>query len=239
MGNNVCPCLSHTDYTTIPDETNELLLDPLSPPRSSPAPLAVVSPSRSPKTPPRSVTADTIAIPGSPAPLGESIFHPIPDVNKGDSLYDKDSPVFKGMVVEQKFFSKSTYDPKYVWVNLKSRTLCLSEHNTRDRSHKEASLADVTGVIAGPPERYKAPLGPDGSAVKPNYELCLSVKFVRGGGIDLKFQSAADRDVWYNMMVRIIAQQQDLESAHSGSGSSASGASGGISSGGGLGGGHA
>jgi hypothetical protein len=140
-----------------------------------------------------------------------SVFHPIPDKSSTDKQFDKDSPVFKGMIVDQKFFSKSSYDTKFIWINLKSRTLCLSEHNTRDRSHKEASLADVTGVIAGPPERYKAPISPNGEPVKINHELCLSVKFVRGGGIDLKFQSFDDRMLWYNTMVHLLAQQKELE----------------------------
>ena len=138
----------------------------------------------------------------------------IPDHSLGENQFDKDSLVFKGTAVEQKFFNKSTYDPKFMWVNLKSRTLCLSEHNSRDRSHKEASLADVSGVIAGPPVRLKAPLGADGQPILVNYDMCMSIKFVRGGGIDVKFQSVADRDLWLKTMVRIISQQKELEKSN-------------------------
>lgn len=120
--------------------------------------------------------------------------------------FDMNSPVFKGAVVQQKFFNKSTYDPKFAWINLKSRSLCLSEHMTKERRHKEASLGDVTGVIAGPPEKYKAIIGANGEPQHLDPNLCLSVKFVRGGGIDLKFQTMEERDLWSHVIMRLIAQ---------------------------------
>ena len=120
--------------------------------------------------------------------------------------FDMNSPVFKGAVVQQKFFNKSTYDPKFAWINVKSRSLCLSEHMTKERRHKEASLGDVTGVIAGPPEKYKAIIGANGDPQHLDPNLCLSVKFVRGGGIDLKFSTMEERDLWSHVIMRLIAQ---------------------------------
>lgn len=126
--------------------------------------------------------------------------------NNNGLEFDLNSPVFKGAVVQQKFFNKSTYDPKFAWINVKSRSLCLSEHMTKERRHKEASLGDVTGVIAGPPEKYKAIIGANGDPQHLDPNLCLSVKFVRGGGIDLKFSTMEERDLWSHVIMRLIAQ---------------------------------
>lgn len=227
MGAYLCPCLCpENSYEPIPDEEREEAyksssiqvtslappLQPLqSPPRIAASPLPPPPSVPTAATPPPSAASALTPIHDNP-----NVFHMIPDHSQeeGGSQFDKDSIVFKGTVVEQKFFNKSTYDPKFMWVNLKSRTLCLSEHNSRDRSHKEASLADVSGVIAGPPERLKAPVGPDGQAVQINYDMCMSIKFVRGGGIDVKFHNVADRDLWLKTMVRIISQQKELEKSN-------------------------
>jgi hypothetical protein len=200
-----CPCFASNlpEYTAIPDEDR---VEKYSTSQSLNIEAVVQS-----TLPILSQPESSLVTPTPSASENGNLFHTIPDHNQEDKQFDRDSAVFKGMVAEQKFFSKSSYDPKFVWINLKSRTLCLSEHTSRDRSHKEASLADITGVIAGPPERFKAPLGADEQPSKLNYETCLSIKFVRGGGIDLKFQSTSERDAWYNTLLRIIAEQKELE----------------------------
>jgi hypothetical protein len=144
------------------------------------------------------------------------IFRNFPD-SDNEKEFDENLPVFKGLVVQQKFFNKSTYDPKFVWINLVARTLCLSEHTVKERRHKEALLADITGVIAGPPEKYKAQVSPSNeeSAIL-NADLCLSVKFVRGGGIDLKFQTVEERNTWYQVITRLILQEKELHRISSG-----------------------
>lgn len=49
------------------------------------------------------------------------------------------------------------------------------------------------------------------------YRCLLSVLFVRGGGIDLRFQSKEDRDLWYSTLRRLVTQQRELESEGKGS----------------------
>ena len=144
----------------------------------------------------------------------DGVFHSVPDVK--DELasakeFDLNSVVFKGTVVEQKFSNKSTYDNKFAWINFTNRTLNLSEHMTKERRHKEASLSDVINVVAGPPEKYKSP---PNDTEKLNPHLCLSVKFVRGGGIDLKFKSVVDRDIWFDVITRLVLQQTKIETEH-------------------------
>ncbi len=75
---------------------------------------------------------------------------------------------------------------------------------TKERRHKEASIGDVTGVICGPPEKYKASQGQSGEPQQLDPNLCLSVKFVRGGGIDLKFTTMKERDDWADVILRMI-----------------------------------
>ena len=83
----------------------------------------------------------------------------------------------------------------------------MSQHMTKERRHKEASLSDVTSVVAGPPSKKK----PDGTAANNVSDLCLTVNFKRGGGIDLQFKTKADRDCWYNILLRIVSEfDQDV-----------------------------
>jgi enolase len=72
---------------------------------------------------------------------------------------------------------------------------------TKERRHKEASLADVTSVVSGPPAKSK---GNTGNEILG--DLCLTVNFKRGGGIDLQFKSREERDSWYNTLLKIVAE---------------------------------
>jgi hypothetical protein len=118
---------------------------------------------------------------------------------------DLSSPVFKGTTAMQKFSNKSTYDSKYLWINVHNRTLNLSEYNSKEKRHKEASIGDIVNVVAGPPEKYKPLVDEKGEAEKLNIGQCLSVTFVRGGGIDLKFLTEAERDAWYIALTKLMA----------------------------------
>jgi len=42
--------------------------------------------------------------------------------------------------------------------------------------------------------------------LQPPQDKCLTVVFKRGGGIDLKFESTADRDVWADTLSKIVSQ---------------------------------
>ena len=73
----------------------------------------------------------------------------------------------------------------------------MSQHATKEKRHKEASLADVISVVAGPPNVLKESTEIDGM-------LCLTVNFKKGGGIDLVFQAQAQRDLWFEVLNRVI-----------------------------------
>ena len=112
--------------------------------------------------------------------------------------YDSKSSIFEGSFVDQKFTSKTTYEPRFVWVNLDSLTIHMSQHNTKERRHKEASLTDVTNIERGAPKRLKA------STEKFVDGVCLTVNFQRGGGIDLKFATEAECETWFSILSKVV-----------------------------------
>lgn len=132
-------------------------------------------------------------------------FHVVPDDRTVLELFDSNSSVFKVSSLEQKFTNKSSYDNKFAWISANTRTLNLSDHASKERRHKEASLTDVVSVIAGPPDKYK-PKGGEVPNLNPNH--CLSIKFIRGGGIDLKFKTKEERDSWYKVISELVMQQK-------------------------------
>jgi hypothetical protein len=134
---------------------------------------------------------------------------------KNEDLLDLDlsSPVFKGTTCDQKFSNKSTYDQKFIWINIHSRTINLSEYKTKEKRHKEAGIADIVNVVAGPPEKYKATTDANGSPEKMNIGLFLSVTFIRGGGIDLRFASETERDAWYLAITKLMANHRAATNA--------------------------
>lgn len=82
----------------------------------------------------------------------------------------------------------------------------MSQYDVKERRHKEASLADVTDVVAGPPQKQRRTS--DGNGGLDDGKRCLSVHFKRGGGIDLRFASNKERDVWFDILTRIIKLQK-------------------------------
>jgi|Transcript_11310 hypothetical protein len=111
--------------------------------------------------------------------------------------FDLESSILQGAHVHQKFTSKSVYEPRFIWVNLDSRTIHMSLHPTKDRRHKEASLADVISVFRGAPKRDK-------KVEKNSENRSLTVNFQRGGGIDLKFISDEECELWCTVLNRIV-----------------------------------
>jgi hypothetical protein len=107
--------------------------------------------------------------------------------------------VFEILQIEQKFTSKLLYEKKFVWVNLSARSIHMSEYNSKERCHKEASLSDVTAVELGVPKKFEEGLAPIA-------DHCLTVVFKRGGGIDLKFDNQNTRDIWAETLTKIVAQ---------------------------------
>lgn len=113
--------------------------------------------------------------------------------------FDMNSSVFAGCEMMQKFTNKSSYDRRFVWLNIKSRTVHMSQYMTKERRHKEASLNDVTSVIYGPPLKSKIPI---------NDKQCLTVHFRRGGGIDLLLPSEAECLLWFQTMNKICQSSE-------------------------------
>lgn len=109
---------------------------------------------------------------------------------------DANADVFEGLMVQQKFSNRSLYETKFVWIKLKTRTIHLSEHATKARRHKEASLDDVISIKSGPPKK------PLNRAIGEE-NLCLTVQFKNGGGIDIKFSTSEQRDRWAEYLSKI------------------------------------
>lgn len=113
----------------------------------------------------------------------------------GGSKHDPELPVFKGDWIEQKFSNKSSYIRKFVWINTENKTLNVSDYARKDRKRQEASLTDFVSVTAGKPDKYKPDISPAGQPIDIDGQLCLSIRFMRGG-IDMKFKTEAERDIW-------------------------------------------
>lgn len=122
--------------------------------------------------------------------------------------FDREQPVFKGMIVEQKFHNKATYDRRLAWIKLEARTLCLSEYESTNRKHKEARISDITGLVAGPPDKIKATVADSAALMSSgSWDCYLSIKFQRGGGVDLRFHNRTERDMWLDVLTRLMRQQ--------------------------------
>ncbi len=203
------PCFRSVEYRPIPDSVIDIPVTPNIELQqyTSVTPIKNESPAKSltPIKPTTPVIEEREITP--------TVFHSVLDENDrklAEKQYDEDLPVFKGCVVEQKFSNKSSYDTKFAWINIEARSLNLSEHMTKERRHKEASLVDVVSVSAGPPEKFKSTVSANGTPVEfKESHLCLSVKFVRGGGIDLKFKTEEDRDSWHDVITMIVLQQKE------------------------------
>lgn len=92
---------------------------------------------------------------------------------------------------------------RFVWLNAVTGTIHMSQHMSKDRRHREANLADVTDVVAGPPMKRKQIEGEDESIYLKN---CLTINFKKGGGIDLQFKSEEERDEWLDALTKILQQ---------------------------------
>jgi hypothetical protein len=109
---------------------------------------------------------------------------------------DLNSDVFLGLPVLQKYTKRSIYETKFCWIKLKTKTIHLSEYMTKNRRHKEAPLDDLVNVIKGPPKKPT-------NRSKQEDELCLTLIFRNGGGIDLKFNNKQERDRWSEYIHKI------------------------------------
>lgn len=128
----------------------------------------------------------------------ESAKNPLNSTNE----YDENHPALIGSNIDLKFINKSRYESKFVWISPRKKTIHMSDYNTKERRHKEASLSEVTSLVAGPPLKSKV------SSNDPSIgKKCLTINFQKGGGIDLKFENESERDNWYALLNRIVLNQ--------------------------------
>ena len=148
------------------------------------------------------------SIPGSGRNDGVE-FQAAPGVKDDEALlndidFDQKFKVFQGQEVFLKFSSKRDYEKKFLWIHTKTKTIHMSTHTSKEKRHKEASLADVTDVVTSIPLKVPA-------AGAPAENLCLSINFKKGGGIDLLFSSQADRDQWYRVLSKLVVFLSDMK----------------------------
>lgn len=120
--------------------------------------------------------------------------------------FDYSSKVFRGTQVYLKFTSKSEYEKKYLWISLQTNTLHMSQYMTKERRHKEANLIDVVSVLRGPPIKFRQGLHLSDSNIDDNFlrNMCLTINFKKGGGVDVMFTSMADRDEWFDTVSKLM-----------------------------------
>ena len=94
------------------------------------------------------------------------------------------------MRLKVKFTSKELYESTRIWLQVESGSIHMSQFDDKKKSHKEANIADMKEVVNGGPKRPKPgdPLYPS------DINKCATVRFVKGGGIDIIFDSQKDRD---------------------------------------------
>jgi len=116
---------------------------------------------------------------------------------------DANSPVFMGTVVHEKYIKESKFEQKFVWVDISNHTIHMSAflHN-KTKHHKEASLAHIVSVKAGPPKK----VDPQSDVVTAN--RCITICFKRGGGVDFVFATEEERNLWYETLGKIIIYSQ-------------------------------
>ena len=122
--------------------------------------------------------------------------------------YNFNLSIFKGLAVDQKFTNSSTFEKKFIWVNYETRTLHMSQHMSKEGRHKEASLIDVKSLSTNTPTKLKRGESSDNHF--------LTIGFVRGGSIDLRFQTTYERDIWYNTLTKMVnsikSDENDIKS---------------------------
>jgi hypothetical protein len=125
------------------------------------------------------------------------------DVLLTNGKFNFNSSVFKGLTLDQKFTNTSSFDRRYVWVNYETKTLHMSQHESKEGRHKEASLGDIKNLELKPPSKFRKK-----SENEPDLkdDVYLTISFIRGGSIDLRFKNSTERNVWYNTLSKLVAE---------------------------------
>lgn len=154
-----------------------------------------------PAKPEQSAMVD-VSTPINPVPK-VTVTTPVRNLAVKFDLGNLDSPVFKGTKALQKFSNKSTFEPRFLWVNLHNQTLNLSEHMTKEKRHKEVGIKDIVSVLQALPVKNSSEKKKD--ADKLDVSRCLTVNFTKGGGIDLQFATNDEREAWYSALTKLMS----------------------------------
>ena len=125
------------------------------------------------------------------------------DVLLSNGKFNFNTSIFKGLLVDQKFTNTSSFDKRFIWVNYETKTLHMSQHESKEGRHKEASLTDIKSLDLKPPLKLRKK--PDDLSA--NTDVYLTISFVRGGSIDLRFKTTEERNIWYNTLSKLIADK--------------------------------
>ena len=101
--------------------------------------------------------------------------------------------VLDGCSAGTKFTGKTSYDEKYLWINVDDKTIHVSPFTNKNKEHKEASMLDIIKVSKCFPKRYS-------NKNKLNIDCCITIEFERGGSIDILFENSALRDSWFEVL---------------------------------------
>jgi hypothetical protein len=134
------------------------------------------------------------------------------DLKKEDFAYGDE--IFEGLRLKRKYTTKFDYESNRMWVDLPSKSLHVSVYDDKVKSHKEASIAQITEIIFDGP--LKNPTKTDPHC--PPGERCLTVLFGRGG-IDILFDDKRTRDV-FGRVLKDIKAKLPLQAIKPGNGSS-------------------
>lgn len=124
--------------------------------------------------------------------------------------FDMSLPVFSGLIVDQKYSTYSYYDKKFIWVCPTTRTLHMSQFETKDRRHKEANLSDIQSIESIPPLKFKKGSSDD-QDINSTVDIYLSIKFSRGGGVDFRFRNPSEKNEFLNFLQLVTKMSRQIQ----------------------------
>ena len=124
------------------------------------------------------------------------------DVLLANGKFNFNASIFKGLLLDQKFTNTSSFDKRFVWVNYETKTLHMSQHESKEGRHKEASLTDIKSLDTKPPLKLRKKPEDTNST-----DVYLTISFVRGGSIDLRFKTTEERNIWQTTLSKLIAEK--------------------------------
>jgi hypothetical protein len=110
------------------------------------------------------------------------------------TMVDLTKPAFAGLVVDQKYATYGYYDKKFIWIGNDCKTLHMSQYTNKINHHKEASLENIVSIESTYPLKYKMQDPQVEKKISPHDDIYLTIKFGKGGAIDLRFQNSSEKN---------------------------------------------